>query len=170
MAESYSQGYSISQFSKTVIDLQSKSFCCEGGDDRKLIRFFKNTPGVYQGKKVLFNSTIFDLSNFYQEIENLTIESVQILSGSTTEISLNSKFLFLFVTWPADSLKSKKNLEIGLKGQIGIDGQINEASEFQWFIIKDIFMINTEATLSDILKINNATSPYNITIHILQAN
>lgn len=190
MADSQVQGYTTSQFSDTVIDLQSKSFCCSSADTRKLVRFFKNIPGVYQNQKIIFNSSALDLSYFSQEVESFKVDSVQILAGATAEVQLNSKFLFILVSWPVDALASNKIIELVLHNQYyddtsyvataytqpgyiepnrEIPGAIGTSSFVNYVFIKDIFITNSIIPLRSPLLINNATSPYDVTVYVMQA-
>ena len=175
MADSYVQGYNVSQFSTSTIDLQTNTFCCGStADMRKLVRFFKNTPGVYQNQKVIFNSPDLDLSYFYQEVTSTRVDSIQIAAGATAEIQLNAKFLFLLVVWPTNAVASSKILEIGLPPQAGvigdmIPGSIGVAGVTNYLFVKDIFITNSVIPYTLPLFLNNATSPYDITVYVMQA-
>lgn len=175
MADSYAQGYTVSQFSDSVIDLQTNTFCCGGtADTRKLVRFFKNTPGVYQNQKVIFNSPDLDLSYFYQEVTSTRVDSIQVAAGATAEIALNAKFLFILVVWPTNAVSSSKIVELGLPGQasvIGdaIPGTIGGSGITNYIVIKDLFVTNSVVPYTNPMLINNATSPYDITVYVMQA-
>jgi hypothetical protein len=174
MADQNTLGYTISQFSQETLDLQEKNFCSGSTDNRKLVRFFKNTPGVYQNANVVFSSPDLDLSPFFQLVDLTRIDSVKILAGATATVQLNAGFLFIKVIWPPSAIESSKIVELGLPAQAGlignqIPGSIGIAGTTNYVIIKDMFITNSNVGYTENLLINNATSPYDITVYIMQA-
>lgn len=175
MADQNTLGYTIAQFSQETLDLQAKTFCCGGSaDSRKLVRFFKNTPGVYQNSNVVFSSPDLDLSPFFQEVDSTRVDSVKVLAGSTASVQLNAGFLFIKVIWPVSAIESSKIVELGIPPQAGligdqIPGAIGIAGTTNYVVIKDMYITNSNVKYTDNLLINNATSPYDITVYIMQA-
>jgi hypothetical protein len=171
MTDSYVTGYTVSQFSTDTLDLQAKTFCCGGiADNKKFLKFIKNTPVVYQNSNTILSSAEADLTYWQQEIESSNVESIRVLAGATTSVLMNSNFLFVKVVWPSDSAASSKVLELGIPSQSDVIGStIGNLDLINYVLIKDLYIINSSVSLVGNLLINNATSVHDITIHIIKA-
>lgn len=169
-----------SAFSQQALDLQ-KDFCCNGLEKTKLIRWIGCKPGIYQGGKTIFSSEDLGFCSWYQQVNSYNFTTVSLEPNETAEINLNSRYLLVKARFEdpqgLDLLESLKLFELGIGEQAGYVGMtipflIGDPTlpyVYRYFVIKELFNINTEALLTVPLKLNNI-SPYNVTINLLYAN
>ena len=167
-------------FSQQALDLQ-KDFCCNGLDSTKIIRWVGCKPGVYQGSKTIFSSEDLAFCSWYQQVDSYNFATITLDSNETAEVNLNSRFLLVKARFEdpqgLDLLESLKLFELGIGEQAGYVGMtipflIGEPTTpyvYRYFVIKELFNINTEALLTVPLRLNNI-SPYEVTINLLYAN
>lgn len=172
-------GYSTNHFSQSTLDLQS-TFCCNDKDTRKLIRWVGCKPSVFQSNVTLFTANDLSLCSWFQSVSTYNFGTVSLTTGATGAIdftNLNPKFVLLKASWPTDSLESYKLLEIGTQEQQGyvgstipfVIGGTGATGGYQYSIVKDLYMINTNSELTGTIKFNNI-SPYTVSVSVLYAN
>jgi hypothetical protein len=166
-------------FSQQALDLQ-KDFCCNGLDSTKIVRWVGCKPGVYQGSKTIFSSEDLSFCSWYQQVDSYNFATISLDPNETVELNLDSKLLLVKAKYTEpqglDLLESLKLIELGIGEQSGYVGMtipflIGEPTSpyvYRYFVIKDLFNINTESLLTVPLKLNNI-SPYGVTINILYA-
>jgi len=166
-------------FSQQALDLQ-KDFCCNGLDSTKIVRWVGCKPGVYQGSKTIFSSEDLAFCSWYQQIDSYNFATISLDPNETVELNLDSKLLLVKAKYTEpqglDLLESLKLIELGIGEQSGYVGMtipflIGEPTTpyvYRYFVIKELFNINTESLLTVPLKLNNI-SPYGVTINILYA-
>jgi hypothetical protein len=166
-------------FSQQALDLQ-KDFCCNGLDSTKIVRWVGCKPGVYQGSKTIFSSEDLSFCSWYQQVDSYNFATISLDPNETVELNLDSKLLLVKAKYTEpqglDLLESLKLIELGIGEQSGYVGMtipflIGEPTPpyvYRYFVIKDLFNINTESLLTVPLKLNNI-SPYGVTINILYA-
>lgn len=170
------EGLTIANFSQATLDLQKESFCCTDKDQRKLIRWSGCKPSVFKSNQTLFSSSDLAFCSWYQEVGTYNFSTIELISGATASVNLDSKYALVKINWPKDSLESRKIIEIGIGEQPGYVGSSipftiggPTATSFKHFIIKDVFHMNTEADLTTPIRFNNI-SEYDATVSILYAN
>jgi hypothetical protein len=169
-----------SAFSQQALDLQ-KDFCCNDLDKTKIVRFVGCKPGVYQGSKTIFSSEDLAFCSWFQQITSYNFATISLSSNETTEVNLNSRYVLVKATYTEpqglDLYESLKLFELGVGEQAGYVGMTipfligapTSPYVYRYFVIKELFNINTEALLTVPLRLNNI-SPYDVTINILYAN
>jgi hypothetical protein len=110
-----------------------------------------------------------------------SFSAISLSPNETAEINLNSKYLLVKARYVEpqglDLFESKKLFELGIGEQAGYVGMtipflIGDPVlpyVYRYFVIKELFNINTESLLTVPLKLNNI-SPYEVTINLLYAN
>lgn len=169
-----------SAFSQQALDLQ-KDFCCNDLSKTRVIRWVGCKPGVYLGGKTVFSSEDIAFCSWFQAIQSYNYATVSLTPGGLASIDLNSKFLLLKAQWTEpnglDMLESKKLIEVGVgehPGYVGMTipfliGAPTAPYVYRYFVVKELFNLNSEALLTVPLKLNNI-SPYNVTVNLLYAN
>ena len=163
-----------SSFSASYLDLQ-KGFCCDTGS-LKLIRWNGCKPTIYKGSKNLFSSDDLALCSWYQPVNNYSYCTIDLSAGEYAEIQFNTTTFFMMrCVWEADSFASMQALEIGLNKQPGVIGQtipfpigIPDPEQYNYTLIKDLFVSNSPAVTDGTVKINNC-SPYQVSVSIMYA-
>jgi len=163
-----------SSFSQDYLDLQ-KGFCCDTGN-LKLIRWIGCKPSIYKGSKNLFSSEDLALCSWFQSIDNYAYTTVDLASGEIAELEIkNTQFIMMKCQWEEKSLTSQKFLEVGINKQAGVIGstipfpiEIPNPVEYNYSLIRDLFIFNTSANIANSVKLNNC-SVYQVSVSIMYA-
>ena len=168
-------GYVVSDFSKSTLDLQS-GFCCTDTDSRKVIRWVGCKPSVFRSSVNMFSGNDLALCGWFQEVTTYNFTTVTLDPGQLGEVDMmGAKYLLVKAAWGDNILESNKLIEIGIPQQGGFIGStipfligddINEIYQYQ--IMKDLFHLNSNSPLTNKLRLNNI-SPYSVSISMLYA-
>lgn len=166
-------GSITSQFSAETLALQN-NYCCDNANERQ-IKWVTCKPAIYKGSKTIFSSDDLGLCSWYQTVTSNTFNTVTLNVGEEQSFEINAEYIFLKVWWPTGAITESKNVEIGLNGQGGVVGSMipfyiesPDPIQYQYFLVRDVFSINTSSLVSHIIIRN--VSPYDeVTICVMGA-